>query len=445
MITVVAGILMLGVLVFVHELGHFVVAKLCGVKVLKFSLGFGPKIVARQYGETTYQLSVIPLGGYVQMLGEGNGDQGEGSEPEAAEAQRSFANKPLSRRLAIVAAGPITNLVFPLIVLPISFMIGVQMPTYLEKPAMVGYVVPESPAAVHGFLAGDLILQVNQEPVASWNETNKSFVNEAGSALIFSIARADERIELTLPKDNDSLEGLQALGVLPEQAPRVGALAPGMPASIAGLQAGDLILSVGGQEILSWYQLSGVIQDIGAVETEVVIERSGQRLRVQVKPAQSDGQGNYLLGIGPQTEVVTQRYGLGAAIRQGAQRTWELIDLTVVFVKKMFTGSVSAKNVGGPITVVQVAGQAAQSGISAIFSVLAFISIQLGILNLLPIPILDGGHILFYLIEIIFRRPVSFRVREISQQVGMALLLLLMVLAFYNDIDRIVGFSRLFG
>ena len=156
---------------------------------MKFSLGFGPKIVAKQYGETTYQLSVIPLGGYVQMLGEGNGDQGEGSEPEAAEAQRSFANKPLSRRLAIVAAGPITNLVFPLIVLPISFMIGVQMPTYLEKPAMVGYVVPESPAAVHGFLAGDLILQVNQEPVASWNETNKSFVNEAGSALIFSIAR----------------------------------------------------------------------------------------------------------------------------------------------------------------------------------------------------------------------------------------------------------------
>ena len=235
--------------------------------------------------------------------------------------------------------------------------------------------------------------------------------------------------------------------MLPEQAPR--GRCPGSGGCrlrLPACRAGDLILSVGGQEILSWYQLSGVIQDIGAVETEVVIERSGQRLRVQVKPAQSDGQGNYLLGIGPQTEVVTQRYGLGAAIRQGAQRTWELIDLDGRLCQEdVYRQCFPPRTSEARLPLSRLRGQAAQSGISAIFSVLAFISIQLGILNLLPIPILDGGHILFYLIEIIFRRPVSFRVREISQQVGMALLLLLMVLAFYNDIDRIVGFSRLFG
>jgi regulator of sigma E protease len=439
MTTIIAGILMLGILVFIHELGHFVVAKMCGVKVLKFSLGFGPKLVSRRHGETEYQICAIPLGGYVQMLGEGSGEQGEEVELSAEEKTRSFAEQPVAKRLAIVSAGPVMNLILPLLILPISFMVGVQIPTYLDQPACVGYVVPESTAATGGFHSGDCITAVNQQPISSWNETNKSFISLAGEELLFQVDRNGEVLQLKVPADNDSLQGLQALGFFPRQEARIGGLAPDMPAAAAGLQKGDLILKIGSYQISSWYDLKGVVQKIGSQTVPVQLERAGQPLTIDLTPQQRDGDGEFLLGIAPSYNSELKKFGFFAAIREGSERTWELIKLTVVFVQKLFSGSVSAKNIGGPITVIQIAGQAAQTDLSAILSILAFISIQLGILNLLPIPILDGGHILFYLIELIIRRPVSARVREMSQQVGMAMLLMLMVLAFYNDIIRLWG------
>ncbi|MFK5926460.1 MAG: RIP metalloprotease RseP [Desulfuromusa sp.] len=439
MTTIIAGILMLGILVFIHELGHFVVAKICGVKVLKFSLGFGPKLISRQRGETEYQVCAIPLGGYVQMLGEGGGEHGEEVELTAEEKARSFAEQSVAKRLAIVSAGPIMNLIFPLLILPISFMVGVQMPTYLEQPACIGYVVPGSNAETGGFLAGDCVTAVNQQEVASWNDSNKSFISQAGDPLIFQVERDGTELQLRIAAENDSLQGMQALGFLPQQAARIGGLAPDMPASEAGMLEGDLILQIEDYPIASWYDLKTVIQKIGSRVVPVQLERDGKQLVVELAPAQRDGEGDYLLGIAPFYNSELKSFGFLDAFREGASRTWELINLTVVFVQKLFSGSVSAKNIGGPITVVQIAGQAAQTDLSAILSVLAFISIQLGILNLLPIPILDGGHILFYIIELFIRRPVPIRVREMAQQVGMAMLLMLMVLAFYNDIIRLWG------
>ena len=439
MTTIIAGILMLGVLVFVHELGHFVVAKMCGVKVLKFSLGFGPRLVSRRHGETEYQICAIPLGGYVQMLGEGGGEQGEEAELSEQERARSFADQPVAKRLAIVSAGPIMNLFLPLVILPLSFMIGVQMPTYLEKPACIGYVTPESSAAKGGFQSGDCVVSLNQQPVKSWNDTNKKFLGQAGQKLQFLVNRQGKQVQLNIPADNDSLQGMQALGLLPRQAAQIGGLAPDMPAAKAGMQEGDLILRIGGTPITSWYELRGTIQKVGAQVVEIEIERAGEKLVVELTPEQQDDSGSYLLGIVPLYSSELTRYGFVDALKRGAEKTWELIDLTVVFVQKLFTGNVSTKNIGGPITVVQIAGQAAQTDLSAILSVLAFISIQLGILNLLPIPILDGGHILFYLIELIIRRPVPIRTRELAQQVGMAMLLMLMLVAFYNDIVRLWG------
>ncbi len=439
MTTIMAGILMLGVLVFIHELGHFVVAKLCGVKVLKFSLGFGPKLMSHCYGETEYQICAIPLGGYVQMLGEGSGEQGEDIELSAEEKSRSFAEQSVAKRLAIVSAGPVMNLLLPLLILPISFMVGVQMPIYLDQPACVGYVAPESSAATSGFKRGDCITAVNQQTVSSWNETNKSFISLAGDNLVFQVDRDGKPLQLRIPADNDSLQGMQALGFLPQQVARIGGLAPDMPAAAAGLKKGDLILKIGHYPISSWYDLKGIVQKIGHQTVPVQLERAGQPLTIDLTPQQRGGEGEFLLGIAPSYDSKLKQFGFFAAIREGSDRTWELIKLTVVFVQKLFSGSVSAKNIGGPITVIQIAGQAAQTDLSAILSVLAFISIQLGILNLLPIPILDGGHILFYLIELIIRRPVSIRAREMAQQVGMAMLLMLMVLAFYNDIIRLWG------
>jgi regulator of sigma E protease len=427
-ITIAAGIIMLGILVFVHELGHFCVAKFCGVKVLKFSLGFGPRLISHQYGETEYMICAIPLGGYVQMLGEGGGEQGEDGELDPEEEHRSFSKIPLSRRMAIVAAGPIMNLVLPFMILPLAYMTGINLPAYLEEPPCVGYVIPDSDAEDAGFLIGDCITAIS-----GWTDTGPALVNSAGEPIVFTFERDGLTAELTVDPENGGLEGLQSIGLLPEQKAVIGGLAPAMPALDAGLEEGDLILSVGGRDIVSWYQLKGSIQETDGEPTAVVVERDGEQLTFQLVPKKTDGADSFLIGVAPQQETLFKRFSFGAAVTAGAERSLDLIELTLVFIQKLFAGHVSTSNIGGPITVVQIAGQAAQTDISSIISVLAFLSIQLGILNLLPIPILDGGHLFFYFFELVFRRPISLRARE------WVLLLLLMVLAFYNDIVRMIG------
>jgi len=210
-----------------------------------------------------------------------------------------------------------------------------------------------------------------------------------------------------------------------------------MPAEQAGLLAGDRIIQVNNQKISSWYDLKPVIQKTEASKIPIVVDRNGEKIEVVIAPQLKEETGEYLVGIAPMTETVMKRFNFVDSVRVGAVRSMELIELTLVFIQKLFTGNVSAKNIGGPITVVQVAGQAAQADLSAVLSVLAFISIQLGILNLLPIPILDGGHIFFYFFEMVFRRPLSMWAREVAQQVGLVLLILLMILAFYNDLARL--------
>lgn len=439
MITIAAGIIMLGILVFVHELGHFCVAKFCGVKVLKFSLGFGPRLVSRQWGETEYMICAIPLGGYVQMLGEGGGEQGEGAVVAPDEEHRAFAGKSISRRMAIVAAGPAMNLILPFLILPLAYLVGINLPAYLEEPPCIGYVVPESEAAAVGFRSGDCIVSISGRPVATWTDTGPALVNSAGAPMVFTLAREGQLTELTLDSANGALEGLQSVGLLPGQDAVIGGVAPAMPAAEAGLLEGDRILAVGERQIDSWYELKGAIQAVDGQPTAVVIERDGARLTVELVPKRADGQDDYLIGVAPQQATVFKRFGFGAAVAAGAERSLELIELTLVFIQKLFAGHVSTSNIGGPITVVQIAGQAAQTDISSILSVLAFLSIQLGILNLLPIPILDGGHLFFYTFELVFRRPLSLRAREWAQQIGLILLILLMVLAFYNDIVRMIG------
>jgi regulator of sigma E protease len=439
LITVIAGIVMLGILVFVHEFGHFCVAKWCGVKVLKFSLGFGPKLFSKQWGETEYLICIVPLGGYVQMLGEGGGEQGEAAELIPEDEERSFARQPVGRRMAIVGAGPFMNLVLPFLILPIAYLIGVNLPAYLDQPACIGYVVADSEGEFRGFKSGDCVRRIGDTSIATWEAVGPALINHAGTPLRVIVERGGDLVELTLPIDHGALEGLQAIGLLPRQDAVIGSLAPNMPAAEAGLQVGDLILAIGKQPVASWYDLRIMIQKIGAQPVVIHIQRDGRELDVTLTPRQSEKGGDYLIGIAPRQATTYKRFQPVAALRAGADRTMELIDLTLVFIRKLFAGAVSASNIGGPITVVQVAGQAAQTDISSILSVLAFLSIQLGILNLLPIPILDGGHLFFACFELVFRRPLSLKTREIAQQIGLALLILLMLLAFYNDIVRLLG------
>jgi regulator of sigma E protease len=439
LITVAAGILMLGILVFVHELGHFCVAKWCGVKVLKFSLGFGPKLLSRQWGETEYLICAVPLGGYVQMLGEGGGEQGESAALPPEEAVRSFARQTVGRRMAIVAAGPFMNLLLPFLILPIAYLIGVNLPAYLEQPPCVGHVVAGSEGEHRGFKSGDCVRRIGATPIATWEEVGPALISHAGIPLTVVVERDGGQLALELPTDHGALEGLQAIGLLPRQDAVIGNLAPDMPAAAAGLQTGDLILAIGEHPVSSWYDLRLLIQQVGAQAVPVRLLRDGQELSVTITPRQAEQGGDYLIGIAPRQATTYKRFAPLAALQAGADRTMELIDLTLVFIRKLFAGAVSTSNIGGPITVVQIAGQAAQTDVSSILSVLAFLSIQLGILNLLPIPILDGGHLFFACFELAFRRPLSLKAREIAQQVGLALLIMLMLLAFYNDIVRLLG------
>ncbi|MDT8423020.1 MAG: RIP metalloprotease RseP [Desulfuromonadales bacterium] len=437
MLTVFAGIVLLGILVFIHELGHFGVAKATGVRVLKFSLGFGPKLFSKQWGETEYLLCAIPLGGYVQMLGEGTGEQGEVVELTPEERQHSFADKTIAQRTAIIAAGPIMNLLLPFVVLPIAYMVGVNLPAYVENAPRAGYVVDASPAATAGVQRNDLIVAVNGDAVSSWDGTNKALLSHVGAPLEFTILRGGDPLLITLEPENGGIEGLQSIGIMPDVAPLVGGLAPGMPALAAGLEVGDQIVAIESTPINSWYDLRDVIQDYGKRPQQFHLIRDGRELSVEILPIQRDGKDDLLIGIAPHQETLFKRFGFIDAVRAGADRTIELIELTLTFMQKMFAGQISSKNIGGPITVIQIAGQAAQTDLSSICTVLAFLSIQLGILNLLPIPILDGGHLFFNFFEMLMRRPVPLRTREIAQQVGLIMLLMLMVLAFYNDIVRI--------
>lgn len=435
MITVISGILMLGVLVFIHELGHFCVAKLAGVKVLKFSLGFGPRLVSKSWGETEYLICLIPLGGYVQMLGEGVSD--DESELTEAEKQRSFAHKSLPRRMAIVAAGPIMNLILPLILLPVAYMVGVNIPAFLEESPCVGYVVADSDGQRAGFVDGDCIVAVNGVAVTSWTETDKILIPHVGSQLQITVERQGQPLSLVVPAENASLEGLQSLGLFPYQDAVIGSLSSDMPAEISGLKLGDRIMQINSTPIDSWYQLHTVIQELAGKEAQFVVQRDSVTVTITVSPKYDEGNEMWLVGITPLQRYEMKRYGLVAATKIGFDRTFELVDLTLVFLQKMVSGHVPANNIGGPIMVMQIAGQAVQTGLSTILTVLSFLSIQLGILNLLPIPVLDGGHLFFNFIELLWRKPLSLRAREALQQVGLGLLLMLMILAFYNDIVRI--------
>lgn len=439
MITLFSGIVMLGVLVFVHELGHFCVAKLSGVKVLKFSLGFGPRLFAKQWGETEYLICAVPLGGYVQMFGEGGGEQGESAEMTEDERQRSFAHKPLSNRTAIVAAGPIMNLALPFLLLPLTFLIGVNLPAYLDRAPCIGHVVEETPGSKAGIESGDCIVSVNNVEVETWTDTNQALISQVGQEIYLTVMRDGKARRLLLEPWDDDLEKLQLqeLGLMPNQAALIGAVSKGFPAEAAGVKAGDRIVAIGGNPVASWYDLRKLIQAGEGTSLSFEIERGGKQISLSIKPVLNEQAGGYLIGISPQQESYFKRFGFMEAVRAGADQAMDIISLTVVFIQKLFSGHVSSKNIGGPIMVFQMAGQAAQTDFATVLTMLAFLSIQLGILNLLPIPILDGGHLFFYLFEFVFRRPLSNRAREVLQQVGLAMIVLLMVLAFYNDLVRL--------
>ena len=442
----------LGLLITFHEYGHFVVARYCRVKVLKFSIGFGPTLWSRfdRHG-TQFVVAAIPLGGYVKMLDTREVDGAVGPTGLAG----AFDRKSVGARMAITAAGPAFNLIFTLAAFWLMFVIG--KPDFLPVIGPVDHL-----AASSGFAPGDRITAIAGKPVETWTDASLSI-------LMASMDRRDVSVEVTdaggasrqrtltlskLPAEVDERELPAQIGLSPRQwpiAPVIGQVTPDGAAARAGLQPGDRILAIGGDAIKDWREVPESIQKHAAADRplELSIERGGKTLALPTSPtrkaADADAKGavakpQWLLGIGPKAGEphydATLRYGLLAAVPKAFGETWKQTRDTLGMLGRMVSGQASLKNLSGVITIAQAANSSAQLGPAWFLNFLAIISLSLAILNLLPIPILDGGGLLYYLIELIKGSPLSERVQVAGQYVGLVLLMALMSLALYNDILR---------
>ncbi len=448
--TVIAFVVALGVLIVFHELGHYLVARLCGVKVLRFSMGFGQVLWRRKFGadQTEWAVSAFPLGGYVKMLDEREGPVA----PE--ERHRAFNRQSVARRFAIVLAGPVANFLLAIVLYWMLFMHGVPG----IRP-VVGTPVPGTPAAHARIAAGELITRIDGAAVATWQDLRWALLEHSlrrdSVELEMHSERGDiefRRLDLSsIGPDKIDIDLLQAIGLTryqPPLKPVIGRLIAGGAGERDGLKEGDEIVEIDGRAIAGWEQLVASISAAPGRTLEFGILRSGAPHHLAVTPEAKHEGGKTLgrIGAAPKIDeaaikrMVTEvRYGPLESVAKAAERTWEVSTFTLKMLGKMIVGEVSLKNLSGPITIADYAGQSAQLGWLAYVSFLALISISLGVLNLMPVPLLDGGHLMYYVAEIVKGSPVSDRVMEVGQQVGMVLLFSLMAFALYNDINRLFG------
>ncbi len=444
---IVGTLVALGVLVTFHEFGHFWVARRCGVKVLRFSVGFGMPLVRWHDRQgTEYVVAAIPLGGYVKML-----DEREGEVP-AELLDQAFNRKKVGQRIAIVAAGPIANFLLAIFFFWILAMLGSQQ----VKP-VIGAVEPGSIAAAAGLSAGSEIVSIDGEPTGGWSQVNLQLVRRLGETGSLHInvlpqgSTAEEPHTLALDhwlQGTDEPDPIRSLGIRPWRPalePVLAELDPKGPAQAAGLKTGDRLLSLDGQALTDWQQVVDLVRQRPDAKVVLRVQRDDQQLDVPVTLASrgDDKPAAGYLGAGvkavqwPPQMTREVSYGPLAAIGEGARRTWTMSVLTLDSLKKMLFGELSVKNLSGPITIAKVAGASAQSGVGDFLNFLAYLSISLGVLNLLPIPVLDGGHLLFYLIEWVRGRPVSDRVQGWGVQIGISLVVGVMLLALINDLGRL--------
>ncbi len=437
-------LVVLGVLVTFHEFGHFIVARWAGVKVLKFSLGFGPKLWSRKAGDTEYLLSLIPLGGYVKMFGE---DIGESISPH--EQQQSFVHKPLWKRTLIVAAGPGFNFLLSYLIFSAWLATGAALPipTFEELSPTIHAIRAESPASTAGLEVGDRITRINEQEIATQNDVFAIIAESNGRPLTVEVLRdGQQKTFVVTPEPMDTTTTDQPIYVIgiEEAAPVVTSVLPDMPAMAGGLQEGDRIVAIEGTPIHTWSQMTKIVRKSANQPLEFRVDRHGAIITLTITPEPHktiEGDVPVEIGkigiTGPGRSVIRAESPL-TAVFHGARATWGWSELTVVGIYKMFTGEISSKHLGGPIMIASASGQAAEHGMADVAFLVAILSINLGILNLLPIPILDGGHLFFFACEAILRRPLGERQREFAQQIGLVLLFGIMIFAFFNDIQRLL-------
>lgn len=448
MMTLLSFLFALAVLIVVHEYGHYRVARACGVKVLRFSVGFG-KVIARRTDRhgTEWALSAIPLGGYVKMVDEREGDVAPEDLPYA------FNRKPVLQRMAIVVAGPLANFILAILLYWALFMHGVTT----LKP-IVGEPPATSPAYATGLRNGDSIRMINGETVVDWQDVHWLALKHGvgGNNLVIEAEDTTghlKMLKLNAPPEtweNFEQDPLKVLGLLrfePEIDAVLGQITPDSPAAKAGLQSGDHILTVDGMAVAGWRELVEAIRARPGQPLRLELQRGGQTLAVSVTPESikdAQGVGKGRIGAGPKVDPaifeklqIERSYGPLEGMRQALSKTWDLSAFSLKMLGRMIVGEASLKNLSGPITIADFAGKSAEAGLAAFVGFLALVSVSLGVLNLLPVPLLDGGHLLYYSAELATGRPVSENIQAVGQKIGAAMLAALMFFALFNDFQRL--------
>lgn len=421
---ILAFVLVLGFLIFVHEAGHFFVAKLFRVRVLVFSFGFGKRLFGFHKGDTDYRVSLIPLGGYVRMAG----DSPEENVPANPD---EFLSKPKWQRFLILFAGPLMNVVIAITFMAAIVMVGIE--ERITRP-VVAQVEKGTPAEKSGLQPGDRIVRIKGEPVEDYQDARMLISLNAGTALeiVYERAGVQRRTTLTPAREDGDFGPIGRAGILFGTDPIVGRVEPGSPAANAGLRAGDVIVSANGQPVRSLEAYALISEQQKAKPVTLEVARGGATTRVVVPPS-ADEQLALSRGIVPQTKIT--KLAFFPALRYSVAENWKMLRLTGAAVRRLFRPEGSMKELSGPINIARISGETLRhGGLIGTLALMAMISLQLGIMNLLPIPVLDGGHIMILLIEGIARRDLSLRVKERIQQFGFAVLATLMIVVLYNDV-----------
>lgn len=435
LINVLSLIVVLGVLVFLHEGGHFLAARAVRARVSVFSLGFGKRLFGFVRGDTDYRVSLIPLGGYVRIHGLGPDESdvvGAGTAPDPL--------LPRPHRAAILLAGPLANLVSAVLFLALAFVIGVQVPAWQDQKPEIAWIDPSSPAAQAGLQAGDLVVEVDGRPVSTWRELELSTWTSPGRSLTVRILRngAEQSVALT-PRPITRYD-LGYSGIAPPLPAEIPSFTPASAGEQAGLRVGDRFVSVDGEPVRHFYDLMKLVGASPGREITLGVERDGQRLEIKATPRDMDGQGK--LGIPPPNPTVIRRLGPAAAVAEAVRESVRITRETFVVLGRMLSGRASVKQMSGPIDIARFSGEAARTGAVPFIWLLGVISLQLAIFNLLPIPVLDGGHLAITAFETGIRRDLSLRTKERILNVGFWLIVGLMVVVLYNDVAKNVAWER---
>ncbi len=431
-----ALIFVLGVLVFVHELGHFMFAKWFGVGVEVFSLGFGRRLFGFQRGDTDYRVSLLPLGGYVKMVGESPDEDLTGSELE-------YLGKPKWQRLIILVAGPAMNVMLAFVLMVGVYLLGIRVQADADDPVVLGIVEPNTPADVAGLQAGDYIRAIDGEPLEDWEEFRVRILISANQPLELDVERDGQSIAITATPEESTEQNIGRLGVQSPRPPQIGPVEQGGMAEAAGLRDGDIVTAVAGQSIFHWNQLQRAIVDSIDAPLALTVARDGNEFDTALTPTLNEA-GFVEIGFAQVEEHVIKlrSYPLGEAVTQAGAELKRQSLLLGQILKRLFTGRMSVRTLSGPLEIARFSGQASRTGDpSVLMSFMAFISLQLGIINLLPIPVLDGGQIALILFEAGIRRDLSLQVKERIMQVGVIMLVSLMVVVITLDVTKLLPAS----